>query len=210
MAPADIAIRPIGPEEVLAAVEMLSRAFQDDPGALIVEPDPLLRPEATRSLFAPVVRAAQRWGHVVAAVRPDGTIGGVATWLPPGHETTSEAELADAGWPEAVAAVPAAAARNDPMIAFLEAQHERAIGRPHWRLEFFGVDPGLQGTGVGSRLLETGHAVADAGGEPCWLETFTRENVAFYERRGYRVVIEGMVPGTGVPLWGLIREPRLA
>jgi len=38
----------------------------------------------------------------------------------------------------------------------------------------------------------------------------TRENVAWYEKRGYHTVIEGIVPGTDVPVWGLIREPQSA
>ena len=75
-------------------------------------------------------------------------------------------------------------------------------------LEFFGVEPGLQGGGVGSALIATGHDEADRRGERTYLETFTRSNVAWYERRGYRVVIEGIVPGTKIPVWGLIRDPQ--
>jgi GNAT superfamily N-acetyltransferase len=96
------------------------------------------------------------------------------------------------------------------MVEFLEEQHQRGIAGPHWRLEFYGVEPDAQGTGIGSRLIERGHAAADAAGERIWLETFTAENVAFYERRGYRVVIEGVVPGTPFTLWGLLRQARPA
>lgn len=205
-----IEIRTLGADEVPAAVEMLARAFHDDPGALIIEPDPELRPAALRALFAPVVRQAVPLGHVAAAVDPDGRIVGVATFLPPGHDTPSEDELIAAGLLEAVAAVPAAAERMGPMVAFLDAQHERAIDGPHWRLEFFGVEPSLQGGGVGRALIAAGHAAADAAGERVYLETFTTQNVAWYERRGYRVVIQGIVPGTDHPVWGLIREPRPA
>jgi GNAT superfamily N-acetyltransferase len=203
----DTIIEPLRPDDLHAAVGTLSRAFQDDPGAVIVEPDPALRPAAMVALFAPVVRQALPFGHVAAA-RLDGRIVGVATFLPPGHDTATDEELIAAGLLDAIAAVPAAAERMSPMVAFLEEQHARAIEGPHWRLEFFGVEPDLQGTGVGSRLIETGHATADAAGERCYLETFTRKNVEWYERRGYRVAIEGIVPGTEVPVWGLVREPQ--
>ena len=76
------------------------------------------------------------------------------------------------------------------------------------RLEFFGVDPWIQGSGLGSGPIATGHAKADAAGERVWLETFTAENVRWYERRGYRVVSEGVAPGTAHTLWGMIREPQ--
>ncbi|MEA2196299.1 MAG: hypothetical protein QOJ25_350, partial [Solirubrobacteraceae bacterium] len=41
-----------------------------------------------------------------------------------------------------------------------------------------------------------------------YLETFTTKNVGWYAKRGWAVVIEGIVPGTDTPVWGLIREPR--
>ena len=205
---AGVTVRRLRLDDVEAASELLSRAFHDDPGARIVEPDDALRPAATRALFAPVVRWAIPFGHVTGAFAADGSMLGVATFVPPGHDTATDAEMDAAGIRAAVATVPAAAARMLTMTAFLEGQHERAIHGPHWRLDFYGVDPAAQGSGIGSRLIATGHDAADAAGERVWLETFTIENVRFYERRGYRVVIEGVVPGTASTLWGLVRDPR--
>jgi ribosomal protein S18 acetylase RimI-like enzyme len=185
---------------------MLAQAFHDDPGGLIIEPDASLRPAALRALFAPVIRHAIPFGHVVVATQA-GEIVGAATFLPPGHDSPGDDELIAAGLLDAVAAVPEAAERMVPMVGFLESQHARAIDGPHWRLEFFGVDPGLQGAGIGSRLIATGHDRADSAGERVYLETFTRKNVDWYQARGYSVAIEGIVPGTDVPVWGLIREP---
>ena len=203
-----VTIRRLKLGDVDAASGMLARAFADDPGALIVEPDDALRAPTIGALFAPVVRWAIPFGHVSGAFARDGSLLGVATFVPPGHDTATDAELEAAGLAEAVDAVPAAALRMGRMTEFLEGQHERGISGPHWRLDFYGVEPAAQGTGIGSRLIATGHDAADAAGERVWLETFTIENVRFYERRGYRVAIEGIVPGTAYPLWGLIREPN--
>jgi len=204
----DVAIRAIRAGDVDAAVQMLARAFQDDPGALIVEPDPTLRHEADRTLFGPVVRQAIPHGRVLVAATDDGRILGVATFLPAGQATASDEEMVAAGLMEAVAAVPEAAARMGPMVDYLEELHARAIDGPHARLEFFGVDPDVQGSGIGSRLLAAGLATIDAHAERCYLETFTTKNVAYYEKRGYRVVADGVIPGTDTPIWGLLREPR--
>jgi GNAT superfamily N-acetyltransferase len=207
--PGDIEIRPLRAEEVDQAAGMLARAFRDDPGSIIIEPDPSKREAANRTLFSVIVRHAVAVGEVTAAIA-DGRILGIATWLPPGRVLPTEDELVAAGLLDAVAAVPEAATRMGPMVAFLDEQMGRAISGPHWRLEFFGVERELQGSGLGSRLLEPGHARADAAGELAYLETFTAKNVAWYSKRGWDVVIEGIVPGTDTPVWGLIRQPRPA
>jgi GNAT superfamily N-acetyltransferase len=204
----DVAIRPLRADELDQAAAMLARAFLEDPGSLIVEPDAGRRESAIRILFRPVVRHGLAVGEVTAAVAGNGAVLGIATWLPPGRVIPTEEEIAASGLLDAIAREPEAAERMGPMVAYLDAQMERAIDRPHWRLEFFGVEPSHQGTGLGSRLVAPGHARADAKGEPCYLETFTRKNVAWYEKRGYRVATEGVVPGTDVPVWGLIREPN--
>jgi GNAT superfamily N-acetyltransferase len=206
---ADVEIRPLRADEVDQAGGMLACAFRDDPGSLIIEPDPSKREPANRTLFPVIVRHAVAVGEVTAAIA-DGRILGIATWLPPGRVLPTEDELVAAGLLEAVAAVPEAATRMGLMVAFLDEQMGRAINGSHWRLEFFGVEPESQGSGIGSRLLEPGHRRADAAGERAYLETFTTKNVAWYAKRGWVVVIEGIVPGTDTRVWGLIREPRPA
>ena len=200
-------IRPLAADEIDAAVAVLARAFHDDPGALIISPEPGPRPHVLRTLFAPVVRWALPFGQVAAAATADGAIAGVATFVPPGHVAPTPAEAAAAGFAEADLLVPESAARNGPMVHFIEAQHAAGIQGPHWQLGFFGVDPAFQGSGIGSRLIATGHEKADAAGERTWLETFTEQNVRWYESRGYRVVQSAVVPGSSFTLWGLIREP---
>jgi ribosomal protein S18 acetylase RimI-like enzyme len=93
------------------------------------------------------------------------------------------------------------------MVGELERQHDRLIGVPHRRLEFLAVDPGRQGSGIGSALADHGHAIADELGLPCYLETFTESNVRFYERRGYRIIDEFPV-GAGVAVYAMLRPAR--
>jgi GNAT superfamily N-acetyltransferase len=81
---------------------------------------------------------------------------------------------------------------------------------PHWYLSVLGVDPIMQGQGVGSRLLEAlvggltsgrdarGSAVA---ADPIYLECDRPESVTFYRARGFEVLHELEVEG--VRCWGL-------
>ena len=81
---------------------------------------------------------------------------------------------------------------------------------PHWYLAFVGVDPALQRTGVGSRLLAPVQALADHDGLPCYLETPFPETHAFYRRLGFEVATLTQ-PFAGAPgLWTMVRPPAAA
>jgi len=76
---------------------------------------------------------------------------------------------------------------------FFEEACPHRPGRRAWRLRGMAVEPGLQGSGVGSLLLQ--HAVQrfrDAGAEVLWAHG--RDSaLGFYERRGWVVLGEGYV-----------------
>ena len=48
-------------------------------------------------------------------------------------------------------------------------------------------------------------ARAEAEKLPCYLETSTEKNVAFYSKRGFTVVNEGVVPGSDLHVWAMMR-----
>jgi len=81
----------------------------------------------------------------------------------------------------------------------------KAGGGPHWYLLSVGTRPERQGQGLGKSLLEQGTAQADAAGLPCYLETATEENVAFYSKRGFEVTGQAEVQGFTVS--GMVRPP---
>ena len=47
---------------------------------------------------------------------------------------------------------------------------------------------------------------ADAAGLPCYPETGTEANVAFYSRRGFEVTGEAKAEGASV--WAMVRPPQ--
>ena len=200
------AIRSARTSDASAIADVLTAAFLDDPGAVIFEPDRRRRAAILPAFFGVWVRAAIADGGDL--VVPDGgEVTGVATWFGPNRHGPGEAAMQAAGWDEAVATFGApAAARVLAMTGELERQHELLAPWPHLRLDFFGVLPEAQGTGIGSRLIEHGHRAADAAGLPCYLETFTERNVAYYGRRGWDVIATYAV-GDDVPVYALVRQP---
>jgi ribosomal protein S18 acetylase RimI-like enzyme len=67
---------------------------------------------------------------------------------------------------------------------------------PHWHLGPIGVDPEVQGTGVGRLLMDMYCSAVDAAPALGFLETDTSENAAFYKKFGFEVVKEVKVLGT--------------
>jgi GNAT superfamily N-acetyltransferase len=67
--------------------------------------------------------------------------------------------------------------------------------------------PDWRRTGIGAALMAEVFAVADAHGYPCYLETETLANVAYYSHHGFRVRSEWDVPLDGPHMWGMRRPP---
>ncbi len=58
---------------------------------------------------------------------------------------------------------------------------------PHYYLETLGVDPTMQGRGLGSAMLQHIAAAVDAAGTECLLETANDRNVVLYQRFGFEI-----------------------
>jgi GNAT superfamily N-acetyltransferase len=78
--------------------------------------------------------------------------------------------------------------------------------RPHYYLEFLGVEPALQGQGLGSRLLGELTRRADAAGTGCYLETASQRNIPLYQRFGFEVSAHKEV--IGLPAWFMWRPGK--
>jgi ribosomal protein S18 acetylase RimI-like enzyme len=76
---------------------------------------------------------------------------------------------------------------------------------PHWYLQLLGVDPRHQGKGYGSSLVNPMLARLDSEQMPCCLDTMNVDNVAFYERFGFRIAAKSLVPKTQLDLWLMAR-----
>jgi GNAT superfamily N-acetyltransferase len=199
------AVRPATAADVERCTDILARAFHDDPGTVIFEPDPDRRRAIMPAFFRMFLRAGLAEGGDIVVSGEE--VSGVACWFGPDRHGPSDAAMEAAGMADVVAAFgPAAVARMAAMVGEIENQHARRMPEPHLRLDFFGVDPDRQAAGIGTLLMAHGHAIADRERLPCYLETFTRLNVRYYERRGYAVTGTYLV-GAGVPVYAMVRPP---
>ena len=202
----ELAVRAAGPNDVDACANVLARAFQDDPGAIVFDPDPARRAEMLPGFFRAFVAAAlAEDADLVVAGDP---VEGIASWFGPDRHGPSAGAMVANGFGDVLERWgPEVGRRIFGMTGEIERQHELLITGSHLRLEFFGVEPERQGSGIGSAMIEHGHRRADELALRCYLETFTEPNVRYYERRGYQIVGEYTV-GDGVPVYGMVRPAR--
>ena len=195
------------PEDLLAeAAGVLTRSFLTTPNFVDLFPDEEARARALPHVQRACLRDALRAGHVYAASRGDEILG-VAAWLPPGgFPLSARRQLAAA--PD-MARVFAAAPRSlGRLLQFTSGLAKLHPEQPHWYLEAVGVEPGARGMGIGTRLLEPVLARADEAGQPCYLETMTERNVAWYGRLGFEVRSAGVTfTRGGPPNWTMFRRP---
>jgi ribosomal protein S18 acetylase RimI-like enzyme len=196
---------PLLASQKAQAARVLGRAFLVDPAYTALFPDDLERAQALPRLFGAVVGYSLVYGlvHTTAEVK------GAACWLSPGNtEVTLWRVLRTGlGLYRAVGGFNAQARREFlAVLDHLDEIHKRIAPGSHWYLWALGVEPGSQGQGIGSRLIQPVLDRADFDGVPCYLETQTERNVSFYQKRGFEVVSDGVVPDQGIRIWTMLRE----
>lgn len=188
------------------AVETLVAAFRDDPMYAYMCPDEAGRVLAMRGLWDAVLAFALTYGEVWTT--PE--VSGVACWLPPGRTAITPWQMVRTGFalPRAMLRFGGEARRRAMgVFDYTERLHRRAMPGRHWYLWALGVEPSAQGRGIGSGLLGPVLRRADGSGLPCYLETESERNVAFYRRHGFEVLTAERVPGHALALWTMARRP---
>lgn len=191
---------PIQADRVTEAADVLARAMADEPCSRWLLPDRDEFLAVHREVFTALIRLALDEGRVDTLGDP---FVGVAVWLRRPAVVLGQPPQRHLG---GTSPFPAhASERVERLAAVLRQLRERARPDEHAYLDTIAVLPEARRRGIATGLLETGHAWADAQGLPCALETASRKNVAFYARRGYAVVAELALPGSGLTVTSMRR-----
>lgn len=187
----------------VAAGDLLADAFFSAPGMTYVFPDPARRARWLPPFFTAMTRLAVRHGKAVVLGSP---LQAVALWMLPGREHPAEAQFVEAGMGAAAVLMDEGESeRRQTLIHHFEAAHERVMDRPHWYLPFLAVDPAHHAQGMGTLLMRYTLDRVIPAGVPCYLDSVDARNLPFYERFGFRVVEDGMMPGSQLRTWALRR-----
>lgn len=196
-------IRLARPEDVPALARVLTRAFARDPFFSYLAGEAPERNQRMREAWGGILRhASARLEHTWTTDE----LTGVAIWLPPNHRTPpldSLRLLPDlarlTGWRRLRVASDA--------LEFLEERRRHHVPGPHFYLSVLGVEPDRQGTGIGTTLMGPVLGHCDRERLPAYLETAAARNVLLYERVGFEVVEELILPKTDIRGWLMRRPP---
>jgi ribosomal protein S18 acetylase RimI-like enzyme len=197
-------VRQAHKDDVRGLSSTLARAFYDDPVMMWLLPGQRARTARLRRLFATMTRHHHlaRGGVEVAC---DGTaIGAAALWDPPNQwQETRRGQLMMS--PTFIRVFGLRSAQGQAVQELMKRAHPE---EPHWYLAVIGSDPAVRGKGFGQALMRSRLDRCDAEYCPAYLESTKRENVPYYQRFGFTVTREIVLPDGGPTMWAMWREPR--
>lgn len=196
---AAVEVRPTTTDDRDAVIRALSEAFADDPVFSWIYPDAETRHRVLPGFFALFEEHSRdRGGNLIA-----GGGHGAAIWVPPGQSLV-DPEDEEAFGTALVSLSPADAERLAVSDQVFDANHP---SEPHWYLSLLGVTDERRGTGLGSALLRTATARCDEAGMPAYLEATNLDNRRLYERHGFVVTADIVLPD-GPTSYAMWREPQ--
>lgn len=215
-----VEVRVLTDDERAAGAAVAARALRDDPMFVYLHgDDPVSRMGATYGAFRePSTPRPVPWWRRLAGTPPPATprrpsvvwgalvqgfVVASAAATPPGACFVDALPASARVMPAGPEGAPGSPDRQARVLATLWAHH---CPDRHWHVGPVGVEPGLQGRGVGSAIMGVLCAALDAEGEIAFLETETAPNVVFYRRLGFEVVSEAAL--SGLHLWFMRRDPR--
>ncbi len=190
-------IRRATPNDIRRLSTTAMRSFHDDPVMRwLVPSDEDYFAEGGEIMRAPVttwIDLGEVW------CTDDGAA--MAAWIPPGRPES--AIEPDPPLP------PPPPDRVERFALLVPLMVENTPPEDHWYLQMLATHPDWQRQGLGAALMHHMFERADAEGLPCYLETETVENVAYYRRHGFDVRSEWDVPAwndvPGPHMWGMLR-----
>ncbi|UQA59294.1 GNAT family N-acetyltransferase [Polyangium aurulentum] len=186
--------------------DMLGRAFAENPVARAAlshctQASRLLR---VMRMNRALVRLAQVAG-VLEVARGEGGVLGASLSFSPGQWPVG---LRGQGW-MTLSGLGVGLRGSLRYLTYERHTAHHHITEPHFYLFVLGVEPRLQGRGIGAALLRSFTARADAASKPCYLETDRISSVRLYERHGFEVMREiDIAPLGGLHMWLMRRAER--
>ena len=189
---------------IKAAADVLIKAFSDYPLYVYFFPDASERIHKLSYMLHGLVRYGVLYGEVYTT---SPNLEGVSIWLPSDRVEPSLWRMAQSGWFSiALKMGVSSIGRMMRFANYSTAVHKRHAPDRHSYFQLLGVDPAYQRKGYAGVLINPMIARMDREQLPCYLETHKQENVPIFQRYGFKVVEEGIIPKSRTTQWAMLRE----
>lgn len=185
-----VSVRELNEADLPAAVGIVARGMRDNPLHIAaLGSDANQRGKRLTGMFGVALPLVLSKGVVLGAFEAE-TLVGIAGMMAPGQcQPTSIEKLALA--PRIIPALGFDAATR--VRSWLDQWARYDLREPHWHLGPVAVDAHLQGTGIGTRLMNDYCSRLDSTHTTGYLETDKASNVKFYEKFGFETVASAAV-----------------
>lgn len=191
-----VTIRRAAGDDIGRIARTASLAFADDPVMRWLVPDDDEYEAQHQAFFGNIAR---RWLATDSLWCTDDAAA-MAGWVPPGRPEVEVEDVVPIEHPEW---------RLARFGALREEMGANTPPEPHWYLNMLATHPDWQRQGLGAALMGRGFEFADQAGLPCYLETETAANVAYYRHHGFEVRSEWDVGvDEGPHMWGMLRPAQ--
>jgi ribosomal protein S18 acetylase RimI-like enzyme len=200
--PMAISARKATKADLPRLVDAMARAFDDDPIANWFAAQDSRRSERIHEFMR---LGTEKLTFPHGDVYTSDRIEGGALWNPPGTWKM--------GFLQQLAMLPgfvrvASLKRLPAIMKGLGAVEKEHPHESHYYLLGLGVEPELQGRSIGTQLMAPILEKCDREGIPAYLESSKERNVPLYERNGFKVTKEMVVPAGGPKIWLMWRDPQ--
>jgi len=190
---------PITREHCDKASDILANAFSEKPMLKILE----ISNQDMKNMFEMMVRFCLKYGEVFAT---SPNLEGIMAFMPDTYADMKTWHMLRSG-----AIFPVMKIKKQLMDILkisgelMDKEKKNLTIGPYIYLLSIGIEQGHQGKSLGVKLINALLEKADKEKKAIYLETDTLSNVTLYEKFGFTVHKELLIPGINTPMWTMVR-----
>lgn len=197
----------INNNQIQQYADVLAQAFMTDPLFQYFFPDEGTRRQLAAYTFRFILQHARVKGFIIETAQQSQ---GVAIWLPSSKINRHLLDqlrfgAVDMLWRQGTAAI----ARQKAASEHMKRIHAHHVSVPHLYLSTIGVLASHRGRGLASKMILPMLEKADRDGMVCYLDTHSEANIELYQRFGFEIVQESIIPDSNVRHWAMRRSVQV-